>query len=100
MQQMWNVLSWQGYKLEGKMPLLQECWVQEFPEEGGFHDIHIHGNNHMKIQKKLVMLLLKYIILLNQEILYFLILICHMHIHILLVRIKKNLDLYILIWQQ
>ena len=47
MQQMWNVLSWQGYRLEGKVPLLQECWVQEFPEEGGFHDIHIHGNNHM-----------------------------------------------------
>ena len=29
------------------MPLVQECWVQEFPEEGGFHDIHIHSNNHM-----------------------------------------------------
>ena len=47
MQQMWNILSWQGYNLKGKRPLLQECWVQEFPEEGGFHDIHIHSNNHM-----------------------------------------------------
>ncbi len=47
MQQMWNILSWQGYDLNGKKPLLQECWVQEFPEEGGFHDIHIHANNHM-----------------------------------------------------
>ena len=47
MQQMWNILSWQGYDLKGKKPLLQECWVQEFPEEGGFHDIHIHSNNHM-----------------------------------------------------
>jgi uncharacterized protein (TIGR02466 family) len=45
MQQMWNILNWQGYNLEGRVPLLQECWVQEFPEEGGFHDIHIHGNN-------------------------------------------------------
>ena len=47
MQQMWNVLSWQGYELKGKKPLLQECWVQEFPEEGGFHEIHTHSNNHM-----------------------------------------------------
>mgnify|MGYP001223527286 CR=1 FL=1 len=47
MQQMWNILAWQGYELKGKKPLLQECWVQEFPEEGGFHEIHIHPNNHM-----------------------------------------------------
>ena len=47
MQQMWNILSWQGYNVDGKRPLLQECWVQEFPEEGGFHDIHIHANNQM-----------------------------------------------------
>jgi uncharacterized protein (TIGR02466 family) len=47
MQQMWNILSWQGYNLKGKRPLLQECWVQEFPEEGGFHEIHIHSNNHI-----------------------------------------------------
>ena len=47
MQQMWNILSNQGYNLEAKQPLLTECWVQEFPIEGGFHDIHIHGNNHM-----------------------------------------------------
>ena len=47
MQQMWNILHWQGYNLNNKKPLLQECWVQEFPEEGGFHDIHIHSNNHM-----------------------------------------------------
>ena len=45
MQQMWNILNWQGYNLDGRIPMLQECWVQEFPEEGGFHDIHIHGNN-------------------------------------------------------
>ena len=47
MQQMWNILYWQGYNLNNKRPMLQECWVQEFPEEGGFHDIHIHSNNHM-----------------------------------------------------
>ena len=47
LQQSWNILSWQGYKLDGKMPLLTELWVQEFPEEGGFHDIHEHGNNHI-----------------------------------------------------
>ena len=45
MQQMWNILNWQGYNLDGRIPMLQECWVQEFPEEGGFHDIHIHSNN-------------------------------------------------------
>ena len=27
--------------------MLTELWVQEFPEEGGFHDIHVHGNNHI-----------------------------------------------------
>tara|TARA_E500000318_G_C3556038_1_gene211169 strand:- start:1222 stop:1896 length:675 start_codon:yes stop_codon:yes gene_type:complete len=47
MKQMWEILSSQGYDLNGRVPLLQECWVQEFPEEGGFHDIHIHSNNHM-----------------------------------------------------
>ena len=26
---------------------MTELWVQEFPEEGGFHDIHEHGNNHI-----------------------------------------------------
>lgn len=47
MKQMWNILDTQGYDLKGREPLLQECWVQEFPEEGGYHDIHIHPNNHM-----------------------------------------------------
>lgn len=47
MQQGWNILSWQGYNLQGKVPMLTELWVQEFPEEGGFHDIHIHGNNQI-----------------------------------------------------
>tara|TARA_Y100001963_G_scaffold107309_1_gene148357 strand:+ start:2560 stop:3243 length:684 start_codon:yes stop_codon:yes gene_type:complete len=47
MQQMWNILHWQGYELKGFRPLLQECWVQEFPKEGGFHDIHIHSRNQM-----------------------------------------------------
>jgi len=47
LQQSWNILSWQGYDLTGKIPMLTELWVQEFPEEGGFHDIHEHGNNHI-----------------------------------------------------
>ncbi len=47
MQQMWNILHWQGYNLENRIPMVNECWVQEFPEEGGFHDVHIHGNNIM-----------------------------------------------------
>ena len=47
LQQSWNILSWQGYNLHGKIPMLTELWVQEFPEEGGFHDIHEHGNNHI-----------------------------------------------------
>jgi len=47
LQQSWNILSWQGYNLAGKLPMLTELWVQEFPEEGGFHDIHEHGNNHI-----------------------------------------------------
>ena len=47
LQQSWNILSWQGYDLSNKIPMLTELWVQEFPEEGGFHDIHEHGNNHI-----------------------------------------------------
>jgi len=47
LQQSWNILSWQGYNLTGKLPMLTELWVQEFPKEGGFHDIHEHGNNHI-----------------------------------------------------
>ena len=47
MQQSMNILSWQGYDLTGKIPILNELWVQEFPKEGGFHDIHEHGNNHI-----------------------------------------------------
>ena len=47
LQQSWNILYWQGYNLTGKLPMLTELWVQEFPEEGGFHDIHEHGNNHI-----------------------------------------------------
>ena len=47
LQQSWNILHWQGYNLTGRIPMLTELWVQEFPEEGGFHDIHEHGNNHI-----------------------------------------------------
>ena len=47
LQQSWNILAWQGYNLIGRKPLMTELWVQEFPEEGGFHDIHEHGNNHV-----------------------------------------------------
>ena len=47
LQQSWNILAWQGYDLTGRRPLMTELWVQEFPEEGGFHDIHEHGNNHI-----------------------------------------------------
>ena len=47
LQQSWNILHWQGYQLKDRIPMLTELWVQEFPEEGGFHDIHVHGNNHI-----------------------------------------------------
>ena len=47
LQQTWNILAWQGYNLVGRKPMITELWVQEFPEEGGFHDIHEHGNNHI-----------------------------------------------------
>ena len=47
LQQSFNILHWQGYQLKDRIPMLTELWVQEFPEEGGFHDIHIHGNNHI-----------------------------------------------------
>ena len=47
LQQSWNILHWQGYDLRDRVPMLTELWVQEFPEEGGFHDIHEHGNNHI-----------------------------------------------------
>jgi len=47
LQQSVNIMSWQGYNIQGKKPMLTEMWVQEFPKEGGFHDIHIHGNNQV-----------------------------------------------------
>ena len=47
LQQSFNILHWQGYQLKDRVPMLTELWVQEFPEEGGFHDIHVHGNNHI-----------------------------------------------------
>ena len=47
LQQGWNILHWQGYNLDNRIPMMTELWVQEFPEEGGFHDIHEHGNNHI-----------------------------------------------------
>jgi len=47
LQQSWNILYWQGYDLKNRIPMMTELWVQEFPEEGGFHDIHAHGNNHV-----------------------------------------------------
>ena len=47
LQQSWNILHWQGYNLNNRIPMLTELWVQEFPETGGFHDIHAHGNNHV-----------------------------------------------------
>jgi len=43
----WSFLSKLGYDLDGRSPLLTELWVQEFPKEGGYHDIHVHGNNHV-----------------------------------------------------
>jgi len=47
LQQSWNILDQQGYDLRNRIPILNELWVQEFPEGGGFHDIHEHGNNHI-----------------------------------------------------
>ena len=47
LQQSWNILSWQGYDLTSKVTMLTDLCVQEFPEQGGFHDIHQHGNNHI-----------------------------------------------------
>ena len=47
LQQGFNILHWQGYNISARIPMLTELWVQEFPEEGGFHDIHEHGNNHI-----------------------------------------------------
>jgi len=43
----WSFMNTLGYDLTNRTPLLTELWVQEFPKEGGFHDIHIHGNNHV-----------------------------------------------------
>jgi len=47
LQQSWNILHWMGYNLDNRIPMMTELWVQEFPEIGGFHDIHAHGNNHI-----------------------------------------------------
>jgi len=47
LQNSWNIIAQQGYNIQGRKPMLTEMWVQEFPKEGGFHDIHIHGNNQV-----------------------------------------------------
>ena len=43
----WSYLNGFGYNLKHRTPLLTELWVQEFPKEGGFHENHVHGNNHV-----------------------------------------------------
>ena len=47
LQKSFNILKSWGYKTDGMIPMLSELWVQEFPKEGGYHDEHIHANNHV-----------------------------------------------------
>jgi len=47
LQKSFDIMTSWGYKTKGMIPMLSELWVQEFPKEGGFHDEHIHSNNHV-----------------------------------------------------
>ena len=47
LQKSFDIMTSWGYQTKGMVPMLSELWVQEFPKEGGFHDEHIHSNNHV-----------------------------------------------------
>jgi uncharacterized protein (TIGR02466 family) len=43
----WEFLSSQGFDLSNHTLLFTEMWVQEFAKKGGYHETHVHYNNHV-----------------------------------------------------
>lgn len=44
----WEFLDAMGYDLKDHTCVFTECWVQEFPKDGGgHHNSHVHPNNHV-----------------------------------------------------
>ena len=44
----WEFLDTMGYDLKNHTCVFTECWVQEFPKDGGgHHNSHVHPNNHV-----------------------------------------------------
>ena len=47
-QRSWEFLDGMGYDLKNHTCVFTECWVQEFPKDGGgHHNSHVHPNNHV-----------------------------------------------------
>ena len=47
-QRSWEFLDFMGYDLSNHTCIFSECWVQEFPKDGGgHHNSHVHPNNHV-----------------------------------------------------
>ena len=44
----WEFLDHMGYNLKNHTCVFTECWVQQFPKDGGgHHGSHVHPNNHV-----------------------------------------------------
>jgi len=47
-QRSWEFLNAMGFDLSNHTCVFTECWVQEFPKDGGgHHNSHVHPNNHV-----------------------------------------------------
>ena len=47
-QRSWEFLDAMGFDLSNHTCVFTECWVQEFPKDGGgHHNSHVHPNNHV-----------------------------------------------------
>ena len=47
-QRSWEFLDQMGFDLSNHTCVFTECWVQEFPKDGGgHHNSHVHSNNHV-----------------------------------------------------
>ena len=47
-QRSWEFLDSMGFDLSNHTCVFTECWVQEFPKDGGgHHNSHVHPNNHV-----------------------------------------------------
>ena len=44
----WHFLDSQGYNIENYVPVVTDCWLQEFSKNGGAHQhTHVHPNSHV-----------------------------------------------------